>query len=291
MSRQHRKILIILWTAAILLSLLASYLTFINCGYTKVCFLDIGQGDSCYIKTEHGNTILIDGGDDGSGKYVISPFLSKEFARSLDAVFVSHMHDDHIAGIVELLKNDYDIDIIYISDKASRGSGYSELKTVAKHKGVQLKPLSSGDEVWMDSVRFSVIASGYTGLGNKDENDNSLILRMDCGENSILFTGDATRRYETELLGNPSLDTDFLKVGHHGSYTSSGREFLTEVSPQISIISVGADNSYNHPSKQTLKTMSELELPIIRTDLDGTISIIMTKDDIKSIKYSRERRK
>lgn len=289
MFKHHRKTLIILWSAAILLSLCASYLTFINCGYTKVCFLDVGQGDSCYIKTEHGDTILIDGGDDGSGEYVISPFLNKEFARNLDAVFVSHMHDDHIAGIVELLKSNYNIDIIYISDKASYGSGYSELKTVAGQHDVPIAPLSSGDEVWIDNVRFSVISSGYTGFGATDENDNSLILRMDCGENSILFTGDATRRYETELLGNAALDTDFLKVGHHGSYTSSGREFLTEVSPQISIISVGEDNSYNHPSQQTLKTMSELKLPIIRTDLDGTISIVMTEDDIKSIKCSRER--
>ncbi len=290
MTKRRKRILAILWAVAICLSLCAAYLTFINCGYTKVCFLDVGQGDSCYIKTDRGSTVLIDGGDDGSGHYVLEPFLRQEFARNLDAVFISHMHDDHIAGIIELLENDYIINIIYISDKASRGSGYSQLKTLAERQGVPITPLSSGDEICIDSVKFLVVSSGYTGTGKVNENDNSLILRMDCGENSILFTGDATRRYETEILGNDALDTDFLKVGHHGSYTSSGREFLEQISPQISIISVGADNSYNHPSMQTLQTISEMKLPMVRTDYDGTISIIMTKDDVKRITYSRERR-
>ena len=290
MTNRRKRILAILWAVAICLSLCAAYLTFVNCGYTKVCFLDVGQGDSCYIKTDRGSTVLIDGGDDGSGQYVLEPFLQKEFARNLDAVFISHMHDDHISGIIELLENGYMINVIYISDKASHGDGYSQLKTLAEQQCVPITPLSSGDEICIDSVKFLVVSSGYTGMGKVNENDNSLILRMECGENSILFTGDATRRYETTLLGDDSLDTDFLKVGHHGSYTSSGREFLEQVSPQISIISVGADNNYNHPSKQTLQTIAEMNLSTVRTDYDGTISIIMTEDDVKRITYSREGR-
>lgn len=288
MTKQRKRILAILWAAAICLGLCAAYLTFINCGYTKVCFLDVGQGDSCYIKTARGNTILIDGGDNGSGHYVLEPFLHQEFSQNLDAVFISHIHDDHISGIIELLENGYRIDVIYISDKASDSNEYKQLKTLAEQQGVPIDPLSNGDEICIDSVKFLVVSSGYTEAGMVNENDNSLILRMGYGENSILFTGDATRRYEATLLGDAALDTDFLKVGHHGSYTSSGREFLEQVSPQISIISVGEDNIYNHPSSQTLQTMEELNLPMVRTDYDGTISIIMTEDDVKRITYSRE---
>lgn len=288
MSKKRQKLLLTLWIIALCLCLIASYLTFINCGYTKVCFLDVGQGDSCYIKTEKGSTILIDGGDDGSGKYVLSPFLRTEFVKELDAVFLSHLHNDHIIGIIELLEADFPIEKIYLSDKSLESDDYDRLSAIANYGGTEIELLSDDAKIYIDNIEFSVISSGYS--KSDDENDNSLILRMDCGENSILFTGDATRKYENQLLEDADLDVDFLKVAHHGSYTSSGTEFISAVSPELSIISVGKDNRYNHPSKQTLNTMREMDIPVMRTDFDGTITIIMTDNDIKNISGSRERR-
>lgn len=287
MSKKRQRLLLTLWIIALCLCLFASYLTFINCGYTKVCFLDVGQGDSCYIKTEKGSTILIDGGDDGSGKYVLSPFLRTEFVRGLDAVFISHLHNDHILGVIELLESDFPIEKIYLSDKSLQSNDYDKLYTTAKYRGAEIELLSDDAKIYIDNLEFSVISSGYSKSDN--ENDNSLMLRMDCGENSILFTGDATRKYENQLVEDEALDTDFLKVAHHGSYTSSGSEFISAVSPELSIISVGKDNQYNHPSKQTLKTMNDMNIPVMRTDFDGTITIIMTDDDIKNISGSRKR--
>lgn len=289
MRSKQLKTLIITWIVAICLALCAAYVTFIDCGYTKVCFLDVGQGDSCYIKTESGSTILIDGGDKGSGKYVLEPFLRKEFALKLDAVFISHIHNDHMMGIIELLESDYDIDTVYVSDRASASDGYENLARLAEKNSVTIKTIVGGDTVKVDNIIFSVVASGYVGAGEEDENDNSLILRMDCGENSVLFTGDATGRYEKQIMDSTEIDTDFLKVGHHGSYTSSGVNFLKKVSPEISIICVGQDNRYGLPSEHTLMTMDELSIPVMRTDYDGTISIIMTDDDVKNIEGSRER--
>lgn len=289
MSKKRRNTLVILWSVAVALGLCASYLTFVNCGYAEVCFVDVGQGDSCFIKTEHGNTVLIDGGDDGSGKYVLKTFLRKQAAVELDAVFLSHIHDDHTEGVKELMEDYYPIKTIYVSERAPSSANYGEIQSLALRRGVEIVTLRDDDVIDVDNISFKVVSSGYDGEGEVNENDNSLIIRMDYGENSILFTGDATRRAETRLLGDEDLDVDFLKVGHHGSYTSSGEEFLKAVSPELAVISVGVDNSYGHPSKQTMKTVDKLEIPVMRTDYDGTVSIIMTEDDIKNISTSRER--
>ncbi len=290
MSKKRRNTLVILWAVAIVLSLYASYLTFIDCGFAEVCFVDVGQGDSCFVKTESGGNILIDGGDDGAGKYTLKSFLKKYAALKLDAVFISHIHDDHITGIKELMEEKYPIKTIYVSHLASQSGGYNKIKSLADSNGTEVVALSDDDMIELDNITFKVVSSGYKSGGeNGNENENSLVIRMEYGENSFLFTGDATRRQETQMMGDDDIDTDFLKVGHHGSYTSSGKEFIEEVSPLIAIISVGKKNKYNHPSEQTMSTLGRLEIPVMRTDLDGTISIIMTDDDIRNISTSRER--
>lgn len=283
----QKRTLKILWIIAITLSVIAVWVSFVDCGYTEVCFIDVGQGDSCFIKTEKCSSILIDGGDEGSGRYVLEPFLRNHQTLSLDAVFISHLHSDHMQGITELLDNNYKIDKIYIPDITAEENNYSYLKNLTDQKGVSLIPLSAGDTIQIDEVIFTILSSGTS---YEEENDNSLVMRLDCGENSILFTGDATKAVE-HTIPSESLDTDFLKVAHHGSYTSSSKDFLKAVSPEMSIISVGENNSYNHPSERTLLQYKVLNLPIARTDYDGTISIIMTQDDILNILYSRERSK
>lgn len=290
MSKKKRNTLVVLWTIAIALSLYASYLTFIDCGFAEVCFVDVGQGDSCFIKTERGGNILIDGGDKGTGKYTLKSFLRKYAALKLDAVFISHIHDDHITGIKELMEEGYPIKTIYVSELASQSGGYNKIKSLADNTGAEVVALSEDDVIELDNIIFKVVSSGYKGDGkNGSENDNSLVLRMEYGENSFLFTGDATRRQETQIMGDDDIDTDFLKVGHHGSYTSSGKDFIEEVSPLIAVISVGENNKYDHPSEETISTLDRLGITVMRTDLDGTISIIMTDDDIRNISGSRER--
>lgn len=289
-QNRRRAVLIILWITAVCLASCAVYVTFTDRGYTEVCFLDVGQGDSCFIMTDNRSSILIDGGDNGSGTYILKPFLTQKFVKRLDAVFISHLHADHIKGITELLEQNFPISTIYISAASADSGKYADFLNIAQRHGADVKELSSGSAVDIDNVKFTVAASGFDGDTGNDENARSMLLRFDCGENSILFTGDAPRKEENQLLGNPIIDTDFLKVGHHGSNSSSGSEFLSEVSPELSIISVGENNMYNHPSPQTLKTFTELDMPVMRTDYCGTVTIVMTDNDIRNISGSRVRK-
>ncbi len=286
MNKRKRKILIILWAVAVCLALCALYVTYVNRGYTEVCFVDVGQGDACFIRNSRGDTILIDGGDDGSGKYVLEPFFRRQFVTQLDAVFISHLHSDHTAGIVELIDSGFKVKKIYLSHTADEDEGFDEIADRAKIHKIELVELFDDDKIEMGELTFTVIAAGCDEGLSKNKNDNSVIMRLDCGENSVLFTGDATQYLEAQVL-DENIDTDFLKVGHHGSYTSSDYEFISRVSPELSVISVGIDNKYFHPSEQTLETLQAQSVPIMRTDLDGTITIIMTPNDIKSISGSR----
>ncbi len=289
MNKKRINILIILWVVALVFSLAAAYLTYFNRGYTEVCFIDVGQGDSCFIRTDKGGTALIDGGDSGSGKYTLLSFFQKQFVRELDAVFISHLHSDHMQGIIELIDEGFPIGTLYVSETASLESNYDTLKSRADLRSIHIEPLSDDEVITLDDITFTVVAPGCSEGFSKNKNDNSVILRMDCGENSFLFTGDATQYLEKQLLGDADIDVDFLKVAHHGSFTSSDPEFVKQVSPDISVISVGIDNDYNHPSEETMETLSELGIPVLRTDYDGTITFIMTDDDIKNIETSRER--
>lgn len=279
---RNKKTIIGLWIAAFCLAAVAYYVTAVNVGYTQVSFIDVGQGDSCFIKTERGTTFLIDGGDYGS-EYELAQFIRKNLVSELDAVFLSHMHSDHIAGVVYLLEQGFPIDRIYLSDETKEQKTFDKIGSLAAANNTELVIADSGTYIEADGVSFFVVAEGIDDGISKDENDNSLIIRFECGENSILFTGDASVKTERELLGNELIDTDFLKVGHHGSATSSSADFLEEVSPEVSIISVGADNKYGHPSKEVISKHKELDIPIMRTDKSGTITMIMDEKDIKNI--------
>ena len=285
MTRRQTGAIILLWVIAIVLSCVAVYVTFINRGYTEVAFVDVAQGDACFIQTDKLSTILIDGGDKGEGNYTLKPFLDMKSERCVDAIFLSHMHTDHINGILELLETEIKVKQIYVSEYAEAEDGYDKLLFAAKNKNAPIKALHGGDVVTIDNVSFKVIGDkeNYT-----DQNDMSLVLRFECGENSILFTGDATAKAEDNIL-DKDIDADILKVAHHGSAGSTDIDFLEKVTADLFVICVGENNRYKHPSPKTLNRLKSFDTPIARTDYDGTISIIMTDDDIKDINLSRER--
>lgn len=285
MNKRFKITLILLWVTALCLSVCAAYITFFDRGYAEVCFIDVGQGDSCFIRSSKGDTILIDGGDDGSGEYVLLPFLRKQFVTELDAVFISHLHSDHAKGIYELLDEGYPIEKIYVSDIAAETEEYTSLISRASVNDIPIETLSDEESVVFSEITFTVITAGDA--ESKDDNDTSVVMRMDCGENSFLFTGDATRKLEKQITDNEQIDVDFLKIAHHGSYGSSDYEFVSRVSPEISVISVGENNRYNHPSEQTLETLSKLGIPVMRTDRDGTVTFVITENNVLDIKTSR----
>lgn len=290
MTKKQITVLISAFLISALLLSVGIYLTFIDKGYTDICFLDAGQGDACVIKTNDNHFVLIDGGDKNCGEHTLIPYLEYENIHKLDAVFLSHLHEDHLNGVLELIDKDFRIDTIYISVSAEVSELYDILKKATDDKKIPLKPLFDGNELSFGKVKLSVIASEYMGYVTEDENDNSLILRMDYGKNSILFTGDATKTSEAYLKDNKSIDADILKVGHHGSSGSSGMAFLSAVSPKLAIISVGRNNRYHLPSEKTLSSLKVLNIPVARTDLDGTITVTMTENKISDVNCSRERK-
>lgn len=288
MIRKYKKALIILWVVALCLALSASYVIFIDRGFTEVCFVSVGQGDSGLIKCDTGDNILVDGGDTGSGDHTLTNLFRKEFVFKLDAVFLSHMHNDHSKGIYELIENGFPIEKIYVSERAHEEDNYSKFNKLCEEENIDIDTLADGDMLSFGDTLFTVIAAGSDDAILTDENDYSVVMRMDYGEHSFLFTGDATQNLEKSISSEQGIDTDFLKVAHHGSKTSSDAEFIEAVSPELAVISVGKDNDYKHPSTETLRTISSLDIPIMRTDISGNISIRMTKDNILSIQEGRK---
>ncbi len=288
MSKKQKIILTALWITAIILVYGAFYVTFINRGYADVCFLDVGQGDSCLIRTEEFSNALIDGGDDLNGKSVLIPYLKHEGINDIDAVFISHMHTDHASGIIDLLKTDVSVKTVYINEYAKKSDLYPSFLKAAESNGSEIKTVKAGDIIYLDNTTFKILAPDE-GNGDLSVNDSSTVIRFDCGENSVLFTGDIEKKVEKSLDNNNLADTDIIKVAHHGSSTSSTRNFLKNNSPILAIISVGENNSYHHPSEKTLDTLSALKIPVMRTDKSGSIDIIMTESDIRSINETEKR--
>lgn len=283
MTSKTRNLIILSYFVALVCAVAAIWVTFVDRGYNEIIFADVGQGDSSLIRTRHFENILIDGGNTGSGTYVLSSLMKTKGCKTITAAFVSHMHDDHFVGICELLDDGVKIKTLYVGDRADKIEEFKKLEQLANQHGTEIKTVSKGDRINIDNVLFSVLSTGAGNTVSDDENDNSVVMRCDIGENSVLFTGDATEKCESELDDIMIKDIDILKVGHHGSKTSSSKEFIEKVKPRFALTGVGRDNSYNLPSKEKVAEFAEMKIPVLRTDLDGTVEIRLNENDILDI--------
>ncbi len=223
----------------------------------QVLVFDVGQGDASLIQTPNGKNILIDAGiwspGSNSGEQVLLPYFKANNIQKLDAVFLSHPHADHIGGILSLI-NEIEIDTIYNSGFQYDSGLHKNYLKSAEEKEIPVKSLHAGDEVKIDPSVLLMVLGPQDGIVNSDPNQQSLVLNLVYGESEFLFTGDAGEDQERRLVENYGdlLDTDFLKVGHHGSKTSSELFFLEEVTPEISVVSVGERNRFRHPHKEAV---------------------------------------
>lgn len=287
MSRRQRMALVTAYIIAAVAAAFAVRILFFSRGCFEAIFADVGQGDAAVILTKHYRTVLIDGGTSENGKYALADILRQNGITKVSAVFISHMQEDHAGGIEDLIEQGTEIERVYVGDCAEDSDGFSDIEKAAEAHGIPISPLSEGDTVNVDGAVFRVLS---TGVGeSNDENDNMQVLRCDIGGNSILFTGDATKKLEEKLIENPLSDTDILKVPHHGSDYSSSERFISAVSPSLSVISVGENNKYGHPAERTLNALKDAGSAVLRTDLDGTIRIIMNEDDILDIRTAVRR--
>ncbi len=238
-------------------------------GSLSVHFIDVGQGDCIYINQGEYN-MLIDAGNNEDGEKLVS-YLKSLNVNGFDYVIGTHPHEDHIGGMDDIINN-FEIENYYMPDKLSTTKTFEDVLDALDAKGLSYNVPKIDDEFKLGDATFKVI---YSGDDTNDINDSSIVLKMTYGDNSFLFTGDATSNVE-EIILNKDIKSDVLKVAHHGSSYSSTTEFLDKVDPKYAIISVGTNNSYNHPASITLQKLSNRDIKVYRTDLDGTI--IFTSD-------------
>lgn len=239
-----------------------------------IYFLDVGQGDSIFIQAENGNQILIDG---GPGNTVLSELgrVMPFYDRSIDLVILTHPDADHLNGLVEVLKR-YRVGMVLETGVHHPAGAYAEWRNMVDDGKPQRMLAQAGTRFWVaDDIAFEIISPLrlMAGAEPKKTNDTSIVLRMDYGEFSTLFTGDIESDIERKLaiLASEKLDVDILKTPHHGSKTSSSNDFLARVTPQAAIIMLGKNNRYGHPHAEVVRRFQERGIPIHRTDIEGAI--------------------
>lgn len=251
-------------------------------GNLIIDYIDVGQGDSILIRQgEH--AMLIDGGTSECKDDLLEYLKSKNITK-FDYIIGTHPHEDHIGSLDDVV-NAFDFDTILSPDVSSAKvttKTFENLVLAVANKNMKFTTPISGKEYSLGEAKFNILApssSNYQSLNNY-----SIVIKLNYGENSFMFTGDAETLSETEILNSyDDLHADVLKLGHHGSTTSSSKKFLNAVNPKYAVISVGKDNVYNHPTKTTMDKMIELNIPVYRTDELGTIECI---SDGKNITFN-----
>lgn len=239
-------------------------------GSLKVHFLDVGQGDSALIHVGD-KAMLIDAGNSKDGPNIVA-YIQNQGISKLDYLVLTHPHADHIGGAAEVV-NAFDIDKILMPKATHTSKTFEDLLLTIQSKGHRITSPSPGQDFSLGKATFKILASN----DGSDLNNKSIVSRLVFGSTSFLFTGDAEAAVESKILQRGyKIKSDVLKVGHHGSDTSTGDSFLKKVSPKHAIISVGKGNSYGHPSDDILAKLDSLGASVYRTDEVGTI--VVTSD-------------
>ena len=239
--------------------------------FLQVVFFDVGQGDASLIILPDGRKILIDGGPDnkilsGLGKYL------NFFDRDVDLLILSHEHDDHLFGLMEVVKR-YEVGEIFHSASACKNNLCQEFFESAKSEGIELIELNNNQKIIFAPNCVLNLYPPENPLA-KNINNRSIALRLDCFGAKIFLAGDGELAREGELLSNgDELSATVFKASHHGSKTSNGEDFIKKINPSLIIISVGAENSFQHPSESTLARFRKLGIKYFRTDNNGNISL------------------
>ncbi|MDD5625899.1 MAG: ComEC/Rec2 family competence protein [Patescibacteria group bacterium] len=248
-----------------------------NYNSLRVVFFDVGQGDSALIQTPEGKNILIDGGPDKNVIYKLDKYIPIT-RRKIDLMILTHPDPDHLIGLVEVLKR-WPVDQIVTNNTEETDSLYFEWKKLIQEKNITPVVISEQRKIWLNDqiyLDFLWPIQELAGQFLKDDNNpNSLVFKLVDNKNKILFTGDATSEIEKILLDNNyDLQSQILKVGHHGSKYSSDADFLEKISPIYGIISVGQNNKFGHPSLRALTNLEKINAGILRTDQNGDIILI-----------------
>ena len=248
---------------------------------TELYFFDVGQGDSQMVILPNNVKILIDGGPNDRVLGQLSSILSP-FDRYIDLVVMSHPQTDHFAGLIGVLKR-YKVGAFVFSGKKGLVKSFNDLEKAIKENQATVVVLGEGDKIKYLENKFDILSPSKNLLQSNEPNDWTLVMKMVSGGVKALFTGDIDSLVENSLIGKYYLGVDILKVAHHGSRFSSGKEFLAATAPKIAVIEVGK-NSYGHPTKDALERLAFAGAQIFRTDKDGTVKLIINNRQINIFK-------
>jgi len=247
--------------------------------------IDVGQGDSILLITPDGKTLLVDGGGFGGGprqetpdfdigEEVVSPALWARGIRHLDAVALTHAHSDHMGGLPAVLRN-FHPDELWVG-KNPRFAAYNALLDEAASLHTRVRSFHSGDAFTFGPTQVQVLAPfpNYQ-PGPEPTNNDSLVLHVAYRSTSVMLEGDAEAPIEEGMLAEPNLASTLLKVGHHGSITSTRPQFLARVDPQWAVISCGLHNRYGHPRQEVLEELQAAHIHTLRTDMNGASCFLL----------------
>ena len=236
----------------------------------SVTYLNVGQGDSELIQV-NGINMLIDAGTNAGANDLVKD-LKNRGIKTIDIAIATHPHEDHIGGMDEVLEN-FDVKSFYAPKVAHTTKTYENMLKAVKNEGLKIKQIKEGTKIDLGKDTevqvYSPVKSQYEELNN-----DSPVMKISYGQNSFMFTGYAESLVEKEILNeNKDLKADVLKLGHHGSHSSTSEEFLKAVDPSIAIVSCAKDNKYGHPHKETMSNLKKAGITVYETFRDGDITI------------------
>jgi competence protein ComEC len=254
----------------------------------QVYFLNVGQGDSAFVKTPENHQIVIDGGPDSSASGKISS-LMPFWDKTIDVIILSHPEKDHMQGLMDILKK-YRANYILDSGIKKDSAEYKEWEKILENQkrlGAKVIAVKAGDIIKLGDVSINILFP-YENFSNEiiknSANESCVVLDLIFGKNSFLFTGDISDKSEKELMikSDVAINADVLKVAHHGSKYSTSEKFLEFVSPEFAVICVGK-NSYGHPTPEVLQRLEKFGIKVLRTDTNGNVKFVSDGKNLKLI--------
>lgn len=233
----------------------------------EVDFIDVGQADSILVSNKN-ETMLIDAGNNENGNDVVK-FIKEKGITKINYLIGTHPHADHIGGLDDVINSDLEIENVYMPKIQTNTKTFEDVLDALKNKNLKVTAPKKGDTFKIGDANCEVMTDSI--LDKENLNLSSIVVRLEFGENSFLFMGDAETENE-KTINWPK--TNLLKVGHHGSNTSSSQNFLNQVKPEYAIIMAGKDNSYGLPKQKILDRLNKIGAKIYRTDELGTITAI-----------------
>ncbi len=254
----------------------------------SVHFIDVGQGDAALVVTPHGCSILIDsGGKAGQsqfdvGERVVLPYLKHYGVRQLDYLMLTHGHQDHAGGAAAIVRELPVKNVLVAQEKFT-----AAMQNLLRNDWVTIIPMFKGQTIIIDNVAFKIIHAGLT-QQHKEGNELSCVIRAEYGQHSFLFTGDLDANGENDLLNDKIDKVTVLKVGHHGSKTSTQQAFVSALSPAYAVISVGYNNRFGHPSTEVLQRLHNNHIKVFRTDVHGAVLFRSDGEKLSAYPYMNE---